>query len=337
MLGMPLSTLSTYVGAMLGTRRRQADPEPDRRTIRPAGPDRPRARGRPNGQPGVHGRARRPGGGPRATGRRGPGRAARDPGCDRPRRRAPDERRQILRARSILRRHVDPADVASIESRCPCSCWLRCSAAVPARARSPRAARSDADARPQSARARAAARPPASGRRRRRRRRDPRRRIADLDYLVEQLKAIHPNPFLDEGEAGFMARVASDRGRGTVDDRRRVPRRGHGPDGPPRARWPLGCVGDGPAGRSCSPPGRSGCGTSPTGCGSSPRATPYADLVGARVTKVGHLAVADARQAVEPLVPRDNASSLRGQPADLPAPPERPRASSASSPPATRG
>ena len=26
------------------------------------------------------------------------------------------------------------------------------------------------------------------------------------------LKAIHPNPFLDEGEAAFMARVASDRG-----------------------------------------------------------------------------------------------------------------------------
>ena len=25
-------------------------------------------------------------------------------------------------------------------------------------------------------------------------------RLADLDYLVEQLKAIHPNPFLDEGE-----------------------------------------------------------------------------------------------------------------------------------------
>ena len=28
-------------------------------------------------------------------------------------------------------------------------------------------------------------------------------RNADLDYLVERLKAIHPNPFLDEGEAGF--------------------------------------------------------------------------------------------------------------------------------------
>jgi hypothetical protein len=34
-------------------------------------------------------------------------------------------------------------------------------------------------------------------------------------------------------------------------------------------------------------------------------------LIGARVTKVGHLPVADARAAVERLVPRDNASSLR--------------------------
>ena len=36
-----------------------------------------------------------------------------------------------------------------------------------------------------------------------------------------------------------------------------------------------------------------------------------AGLIGARVTKVGHLPVAEARTAVEPLVPRDNASSLR--------------------------
>ena len=33
-------------------------------------------------------------------------------------------------------------------------------------------------------------------------------RLADLDYLVERLKAIHPNPFLDEGEAAFLERVA---------------------------------------------------------------------------------------------------------------------------------
>ena len=39
--------------------------------------------------------------------------------------------------------------------------------------------------------------PPPVGRRRR-----GGRPLADLDYLVERLKAIHPNPFLDEGEAG---------------------------------------------------------------------------------------------------------------------------------------
>jgi hypothetical protein len=38
---------------------------------------------------------------------------------------------------------------------------------------------------------------------------------------------------------------------------------------------------------------------------------PLSDLVGARVTKVGHASVADARAAVEPLVPRDNPSNLR--------------------------
>ncbi len=34
-------------------------------------------------------------------------------------------------------------------------------------------------------------------------------RVADLAYLVKRLKAIHRNPFLDEGEAAFMARVAA--------------------------------------------------------------------------------------------------------------------------------
>ena len=34
-------------------------------------------------------------------------------------------------------------------------------------------------------------------------------RNADLDYLIERLKAIHRNPFLDEGEEGFLARVAN--------------------------------------------------------------------------------------------------------------------------------
>src|SRR4051794_31425018 len=34
-------------------------------------------------------------------------------------------------------------------------------------------------------------------------------RVADLAYLVAQLKAVHRNPFLDEGEPSFMSRVAA--------------------------------------------------------------------------------------------------------------------------------
>src|SRR5262245_18659318 len=34
-------------------------------------------------------------------------------------------------------------------------------------------------------------------------------RIADLGFLKERLLAIHPNPFLDDGEAAFDARVAA--------------------------------------------------------------------------------------------------------------------------------
>ena len=34
-------------------------------------------------------------------------------------------------------------------------------------------------------------------------------RVADPAYLVRQLRVVHPNEFLDEGEATFMARVAA--------------------------------------------------------------------------------------------------------------------------------
>ena len=67
-------------------------------------------------------------------------------------------------------------------------------------------------------------------------------------------------------------------------------------------RWPSRTAADGVAGLAVGlprrPPRRRGQGND-------------AGLVGARVTKVGHLPVAEARAAVEPLVPRDNASSLR--------------------------
>ena len=135
-------------------------------------------------------------------------------------------------------------------------------------------------------------------------------RIADLGYLVEQLKAIHPDPFLDEGEAGFMARVArieaaapssTDVGFlvAVMDLMGHRERDGHSgawamaQPGRLLTAWPVWLW------------------DFPDGLRVVAARDPYADLVGARVTKVGHLAVADARQAVEPLVPRDNSSSLR--------------------------
>jgi hypothetical protein len=135
-------------------------------------------------------------------------------------------------------------------------------------------------------------------------------RIADLAYLVEQLKAIHPDPFLDEGEAGFMARVArieaaapslTDAGFlvAVMDLMGHRDRDGHSGAWamaqPSRllTAWPVWLW------------------DFPDGLRVVAAHDPYSNLVGARVTKVGHLAVADARKAVEPLVPRDNASSLR--------------------------
>ena len=135
-------------------------------------------------------------------------------------------------------------------------------------------------------------------------------RIADLGYLVEQLKAIHPDPFLDEGEAGFMARVArieaaapssTDVGFlvAVMDLMGHRERDGHSgawamaQSGRLLTAWPVWLW------------------DFPDGLRVVAARDPYADLVGARVTMVGHLAVADARQAVEPLVPRDNSSSLR--------------------------
>ena len=134
-------------------------------------------------------------------------------------------------------------------------------------------------------------------------------RIADLAFLVERLKAIHRNPFLDEGEAGFMARVAAieERAAGLTDAGFLVAvmdlmghrdRDGHSgawamaQQNGLLTAWPV-WLWDFPDGlRVVAAKGEPG-------------------LIGARVTRVGHLPVAEARTAVEPLVPRDNASSLR--------------------------
>jgi hypothetical protein len=135
-------------------------------------------------------------------------------------------------------------------------------------------------------------------------------RVADLAYLVERLKAIHPNPFLDEGEAAFMARVARIEGDApsmtdagfvvaVMDLMGHRLRDGHSgawamaQAGSNLHAWPI-WLWDFPDG---------------------PRVLaarePYGDLVGARVTAVGGASIADARAKVASLVPRDNASSFR--------------------------
>lgn len=136
-------------------------------------------------------------------------------------------------------------------------------------------------------------------------------RVADLDYLVKRLKAIHRNPFLDEGEAAFMARVAaieaqagslSDAGflvavMGLMGHRERDGHSGAwamAQAGTVLSAWPIWLW------------------DFPDGLRIVAARAPYDQLVGARVTKVGHAPVADARAAVDPLVPRDNASTLRG-------------------------
>ena len=135
-------------------------------------------------------------------------------------------------------------------------------------------------------------------------------RIEDLDRLVDRLVAVHPNPFLDEGEDAFRARVAAIEARvGTLTDvgflvavmglmghRARDGHSGAWAFAQPSTlltAWPLWLW------------------DFPDGLRVVAARKPYTDLVGARVTAVGHDPVDAARRAVEPLVPMDNASSLR--------------------------
>jgi hypothetical protein len=136
-------------------------------------------------------------------------------------------------------------------------------------------------------------------------------RNADLDYLIERLKAIHPNPFLDEGEAGFLERVASireDVGSMTdagflvavMDLMGHRDRDGHSgawamaqQNGWLHA-WPIWLW------------------DFPDGLQVVAAREPYADLVGARLTMVGSASIEDATATVESLVPRDNPSTQRG-------------------------
>lgn len=135
-------------------------------------------------------------------------------------------------------------------------------------------------------------------------------RLADLDYLVKELKRVHRDPFHDEGEAAFMARVAAIEAKaGSLSDvgflvaimdlMGHRPRDGHtgawamAQPGTLLKAWPIWLY------------------DFPDGLRVVAARAPHEDLVGARVTGVGHVPIADARAAVDPLVPRDNPSNLR--------------------------
>ncbi|HSL76265.1 MAG TPA: hypothetical protein VK867_04930, partial [Candidatus Limnocylindrales bacterium] len=136
-------------------------------------------------------------------------------------------------------------------------------------------------------------------------------RLEDLDQLVERLVAIHPDPFLDEGEAAFRARVdavaarageRSDAGflvdvMGLMGHRDRD---GHS------GAWAMAQQGDSvhvlPLWLREFPDGLRVVAARP----------PLVDLVGGIVTAVGGTPVEEARRVVTPLVPADNDSNRRG-------------------------
>ena len=135
-------------------------------------------------------------------------------------------------------------------------------------------------------------------------------RRADLDQLVERLDALHPNPFLDEGEAAFHARVdavaarageRSDAGflvdvMGLMGHRDRD---GHS------GAWAMAQQRDRvhvlPVWLRDFPDGLRVVAARP----------PLADVVGGIVTSVGGRPVEEARRLVTPLVPADNDSNRR--------------------------
>lgn len=140
----------------------------------------------------------------------------------------------------------------------------------------------------------------------------PLTRSTDLTYLVDRLRANHPNPFLDEGEAAFLARVEALRAQadrltdlgflvGVMRLMGGRERDGHSgawamaQDGRVLRALPvwLWDFPDGPRIVAAQDPADQ-------------------DLIGARVTRVGHATLDEAEAAVDPIVPRDNASSRRG-------------------------
>ena len=134
-------------------------------------------------------------------------------------------------------------------------------------------------------------------------------RRADLEQLLDELVRVHPNPFLDEGEAAFRARLdalsaragdLSDAGFlvGVMELMGHRDRDGHS------GAWAMAQTG-----RLHAWP--VWLWDFPDGLRIVAAREPHADLVGARVTAVSGTPVADAWDAVEPLVPRDNPSTLR--------------------------
>jgi hypothetical protein len=137
---------------------------------------------------------------------------------------------------------------------------------------------------------------------------NPRR--SDLAYLVAQLERFHPNPYLDEGESAFQARVAAIEARSAdltdagflvavMDLMGHRDRDGHS------GAWAMAQTGE----RLHAWP--VWLWDFPDGLRVVAARDPDRDLIGARLVRVGSMDVEVARRTVEPLVPRDNVSSLR--------------------------
>jgi hypothetical protein len=135
-------------------------------------------------------------------------------------------------------------------------------------------------------------------------------RRADLEQLVERLVALHRDPFLDEGEAAFHARVdaaasaAGERsGAGFLVDVMRL--MGHRDRDGHSGAWAMAQAGDVLHARPLW------LREFPDGLRVVAARPPYEDLVGAVVTAVGGTPIEEARDAVAPLVPADNDSNRR--------------------------
>jgi hypothetical protein len=139
---------------------------------------------------------------------------------------------------------------------------------------------------------------------------DPTGRRSDLAFLLERLEIVHPNPFLDEGADAFLERMAAIETRvDTMSDTEFLvavmdlmghrERDGHSgawalaQPGTLLHAWPVWLW------------------DFPDGLRVVAASEPDRDLIGARLVRVGDADVGAAIAAVEPLVPRDNPSTLR--------------------------